>query len=226
MSRAVFFDIDGVLIDGIHANPQLARRWDTTLEADMGVNPERFTREFIFDVFVKKVSIGQMSVIDALERHLPALGYKGSPMAFHHYWLTRDSVLNQPLLDHVRTLKTSLSRPTRSICALPGYGAIWVCTAISRTSSIRPASACGSPSRASSILSSVASDPRPSHRSFLMIRHMSSRAPALPAGRPCCSTPSTTSPAIPGLPHGCEPCAHNHRRLPMTISTAPLSCPI
>jgi putative hydrolase of the HAD superfamily len=105
MKRAIFFDIDGVIINGMHARPELQRRWDTSLQADMGVDPERFTREFIFDVFVKKVSVGQMSVIDALERHLPALGYKGSPMAFHHYWLTQDSVLNTPLLDVIRTLQ-------------------------------------------------------------------------------------------------------------------------
>ena len=69
------------------------------------MDPERFTQEFIFDVFVKKVSVGKMSVIEALERYLPSLGYKGSAMVFHHYWLVQDSVLNEPLLDHVRTLK-------------------------------------------------------------------------------------------------------------------------
>lgn len=105
MTRAVFFDIDGVLIHGMHARPELSRRWDTTLMADMGVDPQRFTQEFIFDVFIKKVSVGQMSVIEALERYLPGLGYKGSPMVFHHYWLTRDCVLNAPLIDVVRRLK-------------------------------------------------------------------------------------------------------------------------
>ena len=105
MKRAVFFDIDGVLINGMHARPELQRRWDTSLMEDMGVDPDLFTQEFIFDVFVKKVSIGQMSVIEALERHLPGLGYKGSPMVFHHYWLTRDSVFNEPLLQVIRSLK-------------------------------------------------------------------------------------------------------------------------
>lgn len=105
MTRAVFFDVDGVLVHGMHARPELSRRWDASLSADMGVDPERFTREFIFDVFIKKVVVGQMSVIEALERYLPSLGYKGSPMVFHHYWLTQDSVLNQPLLDHIRVLR-------------------------------------------------------------------------------------------------------------------------
>lgn len=105
MTRAVFFDVDGVLIKGIHSNPAYSRRWDTDLLAETGVDPKRFTEEFIFDVFVKKVSIGQMSVIEALERYLPSLGYRGSPMAFHHHWLLRDSTLNEPLLAVVRKLR-------------------------------------------------------------------------------------------------------------------------
>jgi putative hydrolase of the HAD superfamily len=105
MARAVFFDVDGVLVHGFHARPDLTRRWDENLLADMGVDPERFIKEFIFDVFVKKVGTGQMSVIEALERHLPSLGYKGSPMVFHHYWLTHDSVLNEPLIAGIRQLK-------------------------------------------------------------------------------------------------------------------------
>ena len=105
MSRAVIFDIDGVLINGMHARPELSRRWDATLLDDMGVDPLRFTEEFIFDVFVKKVSIGQLDLITALQRYLPALGFKGSPMVFHHYWLTRDSVLTEPLLALIRILQ-------------------------------------------------------------------------------------------------------------------------
>ncbi|WIY51614.1 HAD-IA family hydrolase [Devosia sp. YIM 151766] len=105
MSRAVFFDVDGVLVHGIHHSPTRTRRWDTSLQDDFGIDPARFTEEFIFDVFVKKVVNGQMSVIEALERHLPALGYRGSPMVFLDYWLKKDSVLNQELIDAIRQLK-------------------------------------------------------------------------------------------------------------------------
>lgn len=107
MTRAVFFDVDGVLVHGYHANPARVRAWDATLLADTGVDPERFRQEFIFDIFIKKVIVGDMALIDALERRLPAMGYRGSPMVFAHYWLTQDSVLNQPLLDIVRQLKQS-----------------------------------------------------------------------------------------------------------------------
>ena len=75
MTRAVIFDVDGVLIHGYHANPARVRRWDANLLADTGVDPDRFRQEFTFDIFIKKVIIGQMALIDALERHLPSLGY-------------------------------------------------------------------------------------------------------------------------------------------------------
>jgi len=107
MTRALIFDIDGVLINGFHARPELTRRWDKNLMADMGVDPERFIKEFIFDIFVKKVTTGEMSVIDALERRLPSLGYKGSPLAFHHYWLINDSELNLSLLEGIHRLKAN-----------------------------------------------------------------------------------------------------------------------
>ncbi len=105
MTRAVFFDVDGVLVHGYHARPELTRRWNENLLDDLGVDPDRFTEEFIFDIFIKKVVVGEMAIIDALERRLPGLGYKGSPMAFLHYWLSHDSVLNTGLLDTVRKLK-------------------------------------------------------------------------------------------------------------------------
>ncbi|MET3924934.1 HAD-IA family hydrolase [Devosia sp. 2618] len=105
MTRAVFFDVDGVLVHGYHARPDLQQRWDENLLADLGVDPERFRAEFIYGVFIKKVVVGQMALITALDRVLPLLGYKGSSMAFAHYWLTHDSKLNLPLLDLIRRLK-------------------------------------------------------------------------------------------------------------------------
>ena len=105
MTRAVFFDVDGVLVHGYHARPDLTRRWNENLLADLGVDPDRFNNEFIFDIFIKKVVVGEMAIIDALERRLPGLGYKGSPMVFLHYWLSHDSTLNTGLVEVVRKLK-------------------------------------------------------------------------------------------------------------------------
>ncbi len=106
MTRAVFFDVDGVLIHGYHARPELQQRWDENLLADLGVDPERFRTEFIYDIFIKKVVIGQMPLIEALDKRLPGLGFKGSPMVFAQYWLGHDSRVNTELLDAIRLLKT------------------------------------------------------------------------------------------------------------------------
>jgi putative hydrolase of the HAD superfamily len=102
--RAVVFDVDGVLVHGFHARPELQRRWDENLLADLGVDPERFASEFIYDVFVKKVIVGQTGLVDALDRVLPGLGYRGSTLDFVTYWLSHDSHLNEPLLGIVRRL--------------------------------------------------------------------------------------------------------------------------
>jgi putative hydrolase of the HAD superfamily len=106
MTRTVLFDVDGVLIHGYHSKPEKHVAWNASLLADMGVDPQRFNAEFIYDVFVKKVLIGQMSLLEALERTLPGLGYRGPAMAFVGYWLSHDSAVNEPMVDVVRKLKS------------------------------------------------------------------------------------------------------------------------
>ncbi len=105
--RTVLFDVDGVLVHGYHARPEKQVRWDENLLADLGVDPERFKNEFIFDIFIKQVIVGQMSLLEALDRTLPGLGYRGPSMAFAGYWLSHDSHVNQPLLDVVGKLKAT-----------------------------------------------------------------------------------------------------------------------
>jgi putative hydrolase of the HAD superfamily len=103
--RTVLFDVDGVLVHGYHAKPELQQNWDETLLDDLGVDPARFSREFIYDIFVKQVIIGRMGLVEALDRVLPLRGYKGATLDFVGYWLSHDSRLNEDLLALVRTLK-------------------------------------------------------------------------------------------------------------------------
>lgn len=105
MTRTVLFDVDGVLVHGYHSNPAKVVPWDKDLRTDMGVDPDEFRKEFIFDIFIKKVIVGQMSLLEALDRTLPRLGYRGPAMAFAGYWLMKDSKVNEPLLEVVRKLK-------------------------------------------------------------------------------------------------------------------------
>ena len=104
MTRAVLFDVDGVLVHGYHARPERQIRWDENLLSDLGVDPERFRTEFIYSVFVRKVIVGQMPLVEALDQVLPSLGYRGATMDFVSYWLSHDSHVNQPLLDAARRL--------------------------------------------------------------------------------------------------------------------------
>lgn len=107
MTRAVFFDVDGVLVNGYHANPERSVRWNENLLADLGIDPERFNKEFIYDLFVKQVLVGRMGLVEALDRALPGLGFNGPSMKLVSYWLSHDSCLNEPMLDLVRKLKAS-----------------------------------------------------------------------------------------------------------------------
>jgi putative hydrolase of the HAD superfamily len=111
LERAVFLDVDGVLVHGYHARPELQRRWDENLLEDLGIDPDRFRDEFIFDIFVRKVLVGQLPLVEALDRVLPGMGYKGSSLTLLTYWLSRDSNVNTPLIETIKTLRRSLASP-------------------------------------------------------------------------------------------------------------------
>ena len=105
MSRTLLFDVDGVLIHGLHAKAHLSRMWSTHLKDDLGVDEEQYVREFIREGFVRNVMVDKRSLVAELEDWLPTAGYTGSPLSFIAYWLHRDSQLNQPLLAAVRRLR-------------------------------------------------------------------------------------------------------------------------
>ena len=103
--RAVFFDVDGVLVHGYHARAERQRRWDEHMEADLGIAPDMFRSVFIKGPFEAEVLTGRKSLLSVLEQTLPTMGYRGSPLTVVSYWLTRDSQLNFQLLDIVRKLR-------------------------------------------------------------------------------------------------------------------------
>jgi putative hydrolase of the HAD superfamily len=108
--RALFFDVDGVVIHGFHARPEKRRRWDENLERDLGISPAEFSKRFIEGPFVQQVLTGRTSLVQALEAALPGLGFKGSPLRLTDYWLRRDSQQNDPLLEAIRDLRTAGAR--------------------------------------------------------------------------------------------------------------------
>lgn len=106
MTRAVLFDIDGVLVHGYHSKPELLqKRWDANLLEDLGIDPDAFQQKFIYDVFIKKVIVGKVGLVEALDRVLPQLGYSGPTQRVVAYWLESDSHLNIELIEVVRRLR-------------------------------------------------------------------------------------------------------------------------
>lgn len=107
MSRAVLFDVDGVIVHGFHSRPERMRRWDQFLAADLGIDPVVFNDKFIQPVFVPDVLTRKKSLVNALEEVLPRIGYSGSPMNLIGYWMGRDTQLNLPLMEVIKKLRES-----------------------------------------------------------------------------------------------------------------------
>ena len=105
--QVILFDVDGVLIHGYHARPELRKCWDENITQDFGIDRERFKNEFIFRSFVKDVLVGKKDLKDALSACLPNLGYTGDPQNFIDYWLKNDANVNHDLLDRIKILKAS-----------------------------------------------------------------------------------------------------------------------
>ncbi|HEV7417618.1 MAG TPA: HAD family hydrolase, partial [Tianweitania sediminis] len=103
--RAVFFDVDGVLLHSFfHPDPAKRRRWDDHLLEDVGIAPEQLNG--FFETRFNAAMLGQTSIITELDAYLPTIGYVGSSLDFLSYWLMRDTHINLPLLNLIRRLRT------------------------------------------------------------------------------------------------------------------------
>ena len=99
----LFLDVDGVLIDGYHANPERRCPWYANLHADLGVDPDALEREF-FEPWIARIVTGEVDIKETLNHVLPRLGYDGSVEAFIQYWLENDSKLNPEMWEAVQAL--------------------------------------------------------------------------------------------------------------------------
>lgn len=106
MPRAIFFDVDGVLIHSLfHPNPARRRRWDQYLLEDLGVAREAL--EPLFGPAFADVIEGRQSLVNELDRFLPTVGFRSSTMDFLSYWFSRDANLNLQLLELIKRLRHS-----------------------------------------------------------------------------------------------------------------------
>lgn len=104
MTRAILFDVDGVLIHSrFHPDVGKRRMWDAHLLEDTGIEPKRFQK--LFGPEFMDVITGRRSIVDALDAFLPSVGYSGSTLTFLTYWMERDTHLNQGLLEAIIHLR-------------------------------------------------------------------------------------------------------------------------
>lgn len=107
----MFFDVDGVVIDGWHAKPERRNPWDATIEEDLGINPEALRCALFVpstrggEAPISRCARGEGDLKAVLAEVLPKLSYQGSVDTFVDYWFRKDSNLNQDVLKVVRRLK-------------------------------------------------------------------------------------------------------------------------
>lgn len=111
MSRAVLFDVDGVIVHGWHARPEYRRLWNQHLRDDLGIDPQAFSQAFIRQDFARTVIPGEKPLIHALDDYLGKAGYPGSPLELMSYWFSHDSQLNRPLVEAIKRVQRNTASP-------------------------------------------------------------------------------------------------------------------
>ncbi|MGR6468795.1 HAD family hydrolase [Rhizobium sp. PAMB 3182] len=105
----IFFDVDGVLIDGWHVRPELRRPWDATIEEDLGVDRLALQRQLFAGeggaAPMTDCITGRRDLADVLAEVLPRTGYRGSVGDFMRYWFEKDSNQNAAVFSLVKRLR-------------------------------------------------------------------------------------------------------------------------
>lgn len=100
----ILFDVDGVLIHGYHAKPELRKCWDIDLEVEFGISRADFTNCFVRGVFEQEVLTGKQDLYSALKAVLPDIGYQDDPQILIDYWIKKDSNVNTGLIRYIDAL--------------------------------------------------------------------------------------------------------------------------
>ncbi|MGB1539827.1 MAG: hypothetical protein ACPG80_02610, partial [Rickettsiales bacterium] len=104
MKTYLFFDVDGVLIEGFHAKSCYRKRWDSSLEADLGINPTALESAFFNGVFQEYVLLGKKALLPVLTEILPTIGFHENPQTLIDYWMRKDANLNASIMPYIEQL--------------------------------------------------------------------------------------------------------------------------
>jgi len=90
MTNRIFFDIDGVLIDGFHTNPERRKRWDKNIEQDLGIKYGHI-EDFILRGAFPDVLRGELDFEEELDRWLSRNNYDLKAWQVINYWHEKDA---------------------------------------------------------------------------------------------------------------------------------------
>jgi len=99
----IFFDVDGVLINGFHTKAEKRVRWDTHIQQDLGIDPENFQTFFTETYFLRSL-LGKIDLEDNLQKWLSENHYQIKAGKVIEYWMAKDSNLNTDLMPVIETL--------------------------------------------------------------------------------------------------------------------------
>ena len=100
--KHILCDVDGVVINGYHVNPEKRISWSKDLEKDFGIKQSDMERIFFHGPFVHAIE-GKIGLVEGLATVLPRLGYSGKAETLIEYWFKKDSNLNHDFLDWVKS---------------------------------------------------------------------------------------------------------------------------
>lgn len=107
----VFFDVDGVLIDGWHEKPERRHPWDTSLTEDLGIDVTLFRTLMFgdgvsFNSPLHACAKGERDLKNLLAEILPQTGYTGPVDAMLKYWFGKDAKINPIVFGAAQQLAT------------------------------------------------------------------------------------------------------------------------
>ncbi len=98
----IFFDVDGVIMDNIHTVKGWIKRWDTDLEKDLGVHPDKFQE--IFKDWFPVTQLGKLDFEKEMERWLKWHDYDVKAWQVINYWNEKDTNVNDAVYGVVQSL--------------------------------------------------------------------------------------------------------------------------
>lgn len=100
--KALMVDVDGVVV----RHPRHGRRWDETMEVDLGLKSDDLQSRF-FRPYFRDIVLGREALEDRLALVLPAIAPHLTPRQLMTYWFEQDAHLDHTLLEDLKAIRAT-----------------------------------------------------------------------------------------------------------------------